>query len=76
MTTYQDTLAAYLDRPENTETALADRIGKSQAAVNRYRNGERFPDSDTAKAIEQHTGGEVSFAVWRAEFLTRSGLAA
>lgn len=76
MTTYQDALAAYLDRPENTETALAENIGKSQASVNRYRNGERFPDSDTAKAIDLHTEGEVSFAIWRAEFLTRSGLAA
>jgi transcriptional regulator with XRE-family HTH domain len=76
MSTYRSALAAYLDRPNCTETVLADAIGKTQPTVNRYRNGERFPDADTARLIDQHTGGEVSFVLWQAEFLSRSGLAA
>lgn len=76
MTTYRDALAAYLDRPDCTETALADAIGKTQPTVNRYRNGERFPDADTARLIEQHTGGVVAFVLWQGEFLSRSGIAA
>ena len=76
MTSYKDSLAAYLAKPDRTETALADAIGKTQPTVHRYRKGDRFPDAETARLIEAHTGGEVPFAVWQAEFMTRSGLAA
>lgn len=74
MSTYAASLDAFLKRPENKEIELAERIGKTQPAVNRYRNGERFPDADTARLIDSATVGEVPFAVWQAEFLTRSGL--
>jgi transcriptional regulator with XRE-family HTH domain len=76
MTTYQQALAAFLAREENAETALAERVGKSQAAINRYRNGKRFPDADTARIIDRETQGEVSFSIWQADFLSRSGLSA
>lgn len=73
---YKDALADFLKGEDNTESALAAKIGKSQAAVNRYRNGERFPDADTARAIDASTNGAVPFTVWQAEFLSRSGIAA
>ena len=72
--TYRQALTAFLSREENAETNLAERVGRSQAAINRYRNGKRFPDAETARLIERHTDGEVSFAVWQAEFLSRSGI--
>lgn len=74
MSTYKDSLAAFLNRDENTESALAEKIGCTQAAVNRYRNGARFPDADMARLIDEKTDGAVPFEVWRAEFLSRSGL--
>lgn len=74
MSTYSQALDAFLKRPENKETDLAAAIDKTQASVNRYRNAERFPDADTARLIERATAGEVSFAIWQADFLSRSGL--
>lgn len=76
MSTYQSVLDAYLKCEENAEKALALKVGRSQAAINRYRNGKRFPDADTARLIEQHTAGQVSFAAWQADFLARAGIAA
>lgn len=76
MQTYADALKAYLDQPGNTESALAEAIGKTQPAVHRYRGGLRFPDADTARAIDRATDGEVPFSLWQAEFLSRSGIAA
>ncbi|GAO78675.1 hypothetical protein SC1_01984 [Sphingopyxis sp. C-1] len=55
---------------------MADSIGKTQVAVTRYAGGGRFPDADTARAIEAATNGKVPFALWRSEFEQRSGLAA
>lgn len=74
MSTYQEALSDFLKMEENAENALASKIGRSQAAVNRYRNGRRFPDAETARAIDEHTAGAVSFEIWQAEFMTRSGL--
>jgi transcriptional regulator with XRE-family HTH domain len=76
MTSYKDTLAAFLDKEENTESVLAEKVGRSQAAINRYRRGVRFPDAETARLIEQHTAGAVPFAVWQSDFLERAGIAA
>jgi len=44
--------------------------------VTRYANGKRFPDADTARAIDDATDGAVPFDAWRAEFERRSGLVA
>lgn len=76
MTSYQAVLSAYLAKPENDESALAALVGKSQAAINRYRNGRRFPDAQTARLIDQSTNGEVPFSAWQDEFFARSGIAA
>ena len=76
MQTYKASLGAYLAEPGRTENALAELIGKTQPAVHRYRTGDRFPDADTARAIDKHTGGEVPFSLWQEEFLRRSGIAA
>jgi len=76
MQTYAATLDAYLRRSENTQTDLAGRIGKTQPAIHRYCEGVRFPDAETARRIDDATTGEVPFALWQAEFLSRSGIAA
>jgi transcriptional regulator with XRE-family HTH domain len=74
MNTFQAALKAYLDEDGNAESALAEKVGRSQAAINRYRCGKRFPDADTARLIEKHTSGAVPFSAWQADFLVRSGL--
>lgn len=76
MQTYPTALEAFLNRPGNTESALALAIGKTQPAIHRYRKGARFPNADTARAIDAATAGEVPFAVWQAHFMDRSGLSA
>lgn len=76
MSTYRALLEVFLGRPENTEKDLAEAIGKAQPTVNRYRQGERFPDADTARDIDKATGGDVPFSAWQREFLERSGIAA
>lgn len=74
MNTFQSALAAYLAKDENAECVLAEKVGRSQAAINRYRNGKRFPDAVTARAIHDQTDGEVPFAAWQEDFLARSGV--
>lgn len=76
MQTYAAALDAYLKRPTKTQQSLADAIGKKQPTVHRYCEGNRFPDADTARRIDEATGGEVPFSLWQAEFLSRSGIAA
>lgn len=76
MSTYRAHLEEFLAKPENTEKDLAEAIGKEQPTVNRYRQGKRFPDADTARDIERATKGAVPFAAWQREFLERAGIAA
>lgn len=76
MSSYKDALADFLSKEDHTESDLAEKVGRSQAAINRYRRGVRFPDAETARQIEKHTNGAVPFAVWQSDFLARSGLAA
>lgn len=76
MDSYKDALAAFLNREENAETTLAMAIGKSQAAINRYRHGKRFPDAETARAIDVATLGQVPFSLWQTEMARRVGIAA
>jgi len=75
MSTYSASLLAYL-KEGATHSGLAEMIGKTQVAVTRYANGKRFPDADTARAIDDATDGAVPFDAWRAEFERRSGLVA
>lgn len=76
MDTYRDALGAFLNLPENDEISLAGGVGCTQATINRYRHGKRFPDADTARAIDRATNGAVPFSLWQSEFLQRSGLSA
>lgn len=43
-----------------TEAAFAVRIEVSQAAVNRYRKGQRYPDRRVMRRIMRETLGSVS----------------
>lgn len=76
MNTFQQHLSGWLARSESKQVELAEAIGKQQASISRYAKGERFPDAETARAIEAATGGFVPFSAWQADFMRRSGLAA
>ena len=75
MDIYRAALSQYLDPPERTQEALGAAIGKSQVAISRYVNGERFPDVDTARAIDAATDGAVPLSLWRADAAQRFGIA-
>jgi transcriptional regulator with XRE-family HTH domain len=64
---YSKALAAWLEPDDRTQDALATRIGKTQAAVNRYAKSLRFPDAETARAIHEATDGAVPFELWQQE---------
>ena len=74
MSTYQKALRDFVADEANTQAALAHQIGRSQAAVNRYAQGLRFPDSMTARKIDAATDGKVPFALWMAEASARIGI--
>lgn len=76
MQTYSDILSAYLAEAGETQGEFAARVETTQASINRYRKGERFPNAEMARLIDQATQGAVPFAVWQAEFMAKSGLAA
>lgn len=76
MNTFQQALSDWLAQDGNTQTSLAAAIGKTQVAVRRYALGERFPDAETARLIDQMTGGAVPYETWCTDFLKRSGIAA
>ena len=65
MDDYRLALSAYLEPKERTQEALADKAGVSQPTINRYVNGERFPDADTARRIDAASDGEIPFATWQ-----------
>lgn len=74
MESYKEALAAYLKSDGSTQAALADAISKTQAAVSRYATGERFPDSKTARDIDEKTNGAVPLTLWQREAAQRIGL--
>jgi hypothetical protein len=76
MQTYADALKAYLDKPENKVTDLAAAVGTFQPNITRYQTGERFPNAEMARKIDDATKGAVPFSLWHTEFLSRSGLEA
>lgn len=76
MQTYAQSLDAYLSKDGNKVTDLAAAVDTQQPNITRYRAGDRFPNADTARAIDAATGGEVPFSLWQTEFLAKSGLAA
>jgi predicted transcriptional regulator len=54
------TLREYLADQGLTEGAFAEMLGISQAAVNRYVNGDRTPKQPIMRAIMRATKGEVT----------------
>ncbi len=76
MSRYSEALDAFLKKPGNSVTGLAEKVGTSQPNITRYRADERFPNADMARMIDRATEGEVSFMIWQAEFLRRAGVAA
>lgn len=65
MDDYRKALAAYLAPEDRTQETLAGAVGCSQAAINRYVNGARFPDAAMARAIERATDASVPFETWQ-----------
>ena len=53
-------LSDYLKKTGTTQSAFADKIGRSVASVSRLASGEQRPDWDTIEAIERETGGKVT----------------
>lgn len=76
MDAYATALKHYIDQPEVKQEELARAIKKSQPAVFRYANGQRFPDAETAREIDTATGGVVGFALWQSVAMKRLGIAA
>jgi ribosome-binding protein aMBF1 (putative translation factor) len=76
MQTYAEALKAFLAKPENKVTDLADKVKTHQPNITRYASGERFPNADMARLLDSATDGEVPFSLWQSEFLSRSGIAA
>jgi transcriptional regulator with XRE-family HTH domain len=75
MDSYRDKLSQQL-AAEPSQEGFAKRIGRSQTAVSRYAAGLRFPDAETAKAIDEATGGAVPLSLWQQEAMRRIGIAA
>jgi transcriptional regulator with XRE-family HTH domain len=76
MNAYQTALKHFLGREGVRQDDIAAKIGKSQPALNRYANGHRFPDAETARLIETATNGIVSFKLWQSVALDRLGIGA
>lgn len=58
------TLGRWLRLKGMTQTAFAERVGISSAAVSRLVCGTMSPSGKLVRRIEYHTGGEVTFADW------------
>lgn len=76
MSSYRKALEAYLAPESRTQAALALAANTSQPNINRYVNGERFPDAEMARRIDRATDGAVPFALWQREMAQRLGLEA
>ncbi len=50
------TIGEYLERTDQTESALAARLGISQAHLNEIKNGKKRPSAKLAVKIESITG--------------------
>lgn len=74
MSKFQTALDAFLKELEGGEVAFAEMIGSTQASVNRYRNGKRFPDAKMARVMDEKSDGKIPFSVWQSAFMERSGL--
>lgn len=54
--------------PKRSQTDLAERVGKTQQTISRWKSGEDEPtDLDTQLKLEQATDGEVPVESWLSE---------
>ncbi|MBL4748366.1 MAG: helix-turn-helix transcriptional regulator [Magnetovibrio sp.] len=64
-------LKIYIEENGCTEAELARCIGVSQAAISRYKSGQRLPRPDIVAKIEAVTGGDVTPSDHQRAFLLR-----
>lgn len=76
MNAYHRALERFLQSPGVKQDDVAEKAGLSQAAVNRYARGKRFPNAERARLIEAATGGAVSFELWQSVAAEKFGIAA
>ena len=57
-------LKQYLEKHKITHAAFAERVGVSQATVNRYVSGDRSPSKRTILRIKEATKGFVKERDW------------
>ncbi|NLS19869.1 helix-turn-helix transcriptional regulator [Rhizobium sp. P40RR-XXII] len=50
--------------PKVSHAAFGESVGVTQATINRYVRGERFPSPDMIQKIHVATGGKVSVNDW------------
>lgn len=61
------TLKEYLTatKPKKiSHAAFGERVGVTQATINRYVSGDRFPSPDMIRKIQDATGGAVTVNDW------------
>jgi transcriptional regulator with XRE-family HTH domain len=71
MDSYSDKLKAYLETAKQDE--IASQWGCTQPTISRYERGERFPNREMARKIDEKTNGALPFSLWEAEALKRLG---
>lgn len=55
-------LAQYMEAHGLTDGAFADRVGVDRSRINRFRRGDAIPSWETARRIEEETGGQVTLS--------------
>lgn len=72
------TLEQYLSAPtpKISHAAFGERVGVTQATINRYVSGARFPAPDMIRKIEEATSGAVTVNDWYSDAQARSKEAA
>ncbi|WP_310419684.1 helix-turn-helix transcriptional regulator [Mycoplana sp. BE70] len=60
------TLGKYISERGLTHEAFGKLVGASQATINRYVRGDRFPSREMVLRIQTATNGEVSVGDWYA----------
>jgi len=66
------TLDSWLTHNGLAEAEFGKRIGRTQAAVNRWRRGLRIPDAPTQEKIKKETKGQVAPPDWHRMALARA----
>lgn len=72
------TLEKYLSAstPKISHAAFGELVGVTQATINRYVSGTRFPSPEMVRKIHDATNGAVGVSDWYSEEQARSKVAA